>query len=129
MRLGDVVIGHVCELGQPLELTRSDEIVVLLPSEVLENGLSLRVEVQLLIIPFRVWQNKLEAAEGRRPCVNLLLGILGTCFALLVLPEEGSGRDEVEGICKQSCLYIFVQLRQGLFDVSIGKDFIVVNVK
>lgn len=99
MRLGDVVIGHVCELGQPLELTRSDEIVVLLPSEVLENGLSLRVEVQLLIIPFRVWQNQLEAAEGRRPCVNLLLGILGTCFALLVLPEEGSGRDEVEGIC------------------------------
>ena len=41
VRLGDVVIGHVCELGQPLELTRSDEIVVLLPSEVLENGLSL----------------------------------------------------------------------------------------
>ena len=41
VRLGDVVIGHVCELGQPLELTRGDEIVVLLPSEVLENGLSL----------------------------------------------------------------------------------------
>ena len=41
VRLGDVVIGHVCELGQPLELTRGDEIVVLLPSEELENGLSL----------------------------------------------------------------------------------------
>ena len=43
--LRDVVVRHVCELRQPLELARCDEVVVLLPGQELENCLCLRVQV------------------------------------------------------------------------------------
>ena len=38
---GNVIVGHIRELSQSLELARGDEVVVLLASEKLENSLGL----------------------------------------------------------------------------------------
>ena len=41
VRFGNVIVGHIRELSQSLELARCDEVVVLLASEELENSLGL----------------------------------------------------------------------------------------
>lgn len=61
--VNDVVVGfadmrvrHILELGQTLELVRSDEVVVLLAGKNFEDGLGLGVEVQFIVVSIVIWQ-------------------------------------------------------------------------
>jgi len=47
---GDVATGHPLELAQFLELTRRDEVVAFLTGKELENALSMRVQIQLVVV-------------------------------------------------------------------------------
>ena len=42
--------GHPLELAQFLELTRRDEVVAFLTGKELENALSMRVQIQLVVV-------------------------------------------------------------------------------
>lgn len=82
MGLCDVRIRHGVKLGQPLELVRRYEVVVLLPGEHLEDCLRLRVEVELVVVAVCIRKNQLEQALlGRSGILRLRCGI----FALLTL--------------------------------------------
>ena len=85
MSLLYVVVRHVLELGQALELTRRYEVVILLARKILKYCLCVRVQIQLLVVLLLIRQDQLQSTHLTRPlmlAVNFLL-LTPTCCALL----------------------------------------------
>ena len=77
MSLLYVVVRHVLELGQALELTRRYEVVILLARKILKYCLCVRVQIQFLVVLFLVGQDQLQSSHLSRSL------ILDVCFLLL----------------------------------------------
>ena len=87
MGLANVRIRHVFKFSESLELPRCDEVVILLPSEHLEYSLSVRIEVQLIVITIVIRQDEFQETLLSRPGVHrriLLLSSLAS-FPFLTL--------------------------------------------
>lgn len=83
--LADMRVSHIFKFGQSLELVARDEVVILLACQDFKDGLSLRVQVQLVVVAFWVRKNQFQKTLLGRPSVHgrFLLGL--TSFPLFPL--------------------------------------------
>lgn len=81
--LADVRVCHIFKFSQSLKLVARDEVVVLLACQDFKDGLSLRIQVQFVIVAFWVWQDQLQQALLRWPSIHGGILLLGCCGLLL----------------------------------------------